>query len=193
MIVIKPNLAMTQTTDNENLIEKTSEYLNNIDTLTSKFIQIDQYGNSLTGILFIEKPGKMRIEYDEPEQILIVVDGYYLIYVDKEIDQATYIDIDDTPAKYLLDPNWSFGSDEVEIYHTIADGDLISIFARPSDKNSKEKIKFVFKDNPLELRQWEILDQKKTSITVTLYEVELNKDLKSDLFKYEEYDLFDKD
>ena len=52
---------------------------------------------------------------------------------------------------------------------------------------------FVFKDNPLELRQWEILDQKKKSITVTLYEVELNKDLKSNLFKYEEYDLFDKD
>ena len=61
----------------------------------------------------------MRIEYDKPLQILIVVDGFYLIYVDEEIDQATYMDIDDTPAKYLLDPNWSFGSEALDIYELL--------------------------------------------------------------------------
>ena len=161
--------------------------------MESKFIQIDQNGNSSSGVIFLQRPGKMRIEYNKPDQILIVVDGYYLIYVDEEIDQATYMDIDDTPAKYLIDPDWSFGSEAIEIYDANTDGDLINIYAKPYDKKSKERIKFIFKEKPLELRQWEIIDQKKNSITVTLYDVELNNELESKLFKYEEYDLFDKD
>ena len=161
--------------------------------MKSKFIQIDQNGNSSSGVIFLQRPGKMRIEYNKPDQILIVVDGYYLIYVDEEIDQATYMDINDTPAKYLVDPDWSFGSETIEIYDANTDGDLINIYAKPYDKKSKERIKFIFKEKPLELRQWEIIDQKKNSITVTLYDVELNNELESKLFKYEEYDLFDKD
>ncbi len=192
IIIVIPFLAKAQT-ENKDLIKKTSEYFNNIESLESKFIQIDQNGNSSSGVIFLQRPGKMRIEYNEPDQILIVVDGYYLIYVDKEIDQATYMDIDDTPAKYLIDPDWSFGSEAIEIYDANTDGDLINIYAKPYDKKSKERIKFIFKENPLELRQWEIVDQKRNSITVTLYDVELNNELESKLFKYEEYDLFDKD
>ena len=192
IIIVIPLLAKAQT-ENKDLIKKTSEYFNNIESLKSKFIQIDQNGNSSSGVIFLQRPGKMRIEYNEPDQILIVVDGYYLIYVDKEIDQATYMDIDDTPAKYLIDPDWSFGSEAIEIYDANTDGDLINIYAKPYDKKSKERIKFIFKENPLELRQWEIVDQKRNSITVTLYDVELNNELESKLFKYEEYELFDKD
>ena len=192
IIIVIPLLAKAQT-ENKDLIKKTSEYFNNIESLKSKFIQIDQNGNSSSGVIFLQRPGKMRIEYNKPDQILIVVDGYYLIYVDQEIDQATYMDINDTPAKYLVDPDWSFGSKAIEIYDANTDGDLINIYAKPYDKKSKERIKFIFKEKPLELRQWEIIDQKKNSITVTLYDVELNNELESKLFKYEEYDLFDKD
>ncbi len=192
IIIVIPLLAKAQT-ENKDLIKKTSEYFNNIESLKSKFIQIDQNGNSSSGVIFLQRPGKMRIEYNKPDQILIVVDGYYLIYVDEEIDQATYMDINDTPAKYLVDPDWSFGSETIEIYDANTDGDLINIYAKPYDKKSKERIKFIFKEKPLELRQWEIIDQKKNSITVTLYDVELNNELESKLFKYEEYDLFDKD
>ena len=67
------------------LINKTSNYLDNINSLKSKFVQVDQFGNSSSGNLYIKKPGKMRIEYDDQTKILIVVDGFYFIYVDLEI------------------------------------------------------------------------------------------------------------
>ena len=192
IIFIGTKESLSEMDNSTELINKTSNYLDNINSLKSKFVQVDQFGNSSSGNLYIKKPGKMRIEYDDPTKILIVVDGFYFIYVDLEIDQATYTDLNESPAKYLLDPKWSFKSNSVKIDNVTTNGDIIQIAIKPSNDSSEENLTFIFKDNPLELRQWKIVDSQNNSVTVTLYDIEVNKNIDLELFKYQDKSVFEK-
>ena len=49
-----------------------SAYLNGISTAKSDFTQINDDGSISTGTLYIRRPGRMRFEYDPPEQALVI-------------------------------------------------------------------------------------------------------------------------
>lgn len=42
------------------------------------------------------------MEYADPTSVLIVGDGNYIVYNDKDLDQVTHIDYDDIPASLIL-------------------------------------------------------------------------------------------
>ena len=46
--------------------EALSDYLNSLRTLQANFTQISGDSNLSTGILYIKRPGRVRFEYDEP-------------------------------------------------------------------------------------------------------------------------------
>ena len=70
-------------------LTKIENYLNNISTLEAGFVQMSSNGGSAEGKIYIEKPSKIRMEYTAPDQLLIVGNGEYIIYNDKELDQIT--------------------------------------------------------------------------------------------------------
>ena len=80
---------------NEDLFEimRIEQYLNEITTLKSSFIQISNNGERLDGELFISRPGRMRVQYEAPSPILLVANDSYLAYVDSELEEVSYIPI----------------------------------------------------------------------------------------------------
>ena len=87
---------------NDTSVKKVESYLNSIKTLRANFIQIASNGEKVEGRLYIEKPNKIRMEYNSPSDILIVGNGDYIVYYDKELDQITNIDYEDIPAALIL-------------------------------------------------------------------------------------------
>ena len=71
------------TQDDLDNISKIENFLNSITTLKSNFLQTASTGERSGGVLFLDRPGKMRVQYDEPSPILLVSDGSYVIYVEK--------------------------------------------------------------------------------------------------------------
>ena len=69
-------------------------YLNNIKTLHASFVQTASNGNTSEGKIYIAKPNKIRMEYNDPVNVSIVGDGNFIVYHDKELDQVTHIDYD---------------------------------------------------------------------------------------------------
>ena len=51
----------------------------------------------------------------------------------------------------------------------------------------------VFSEAPFELRQWRVKDAQSQEITVTLFETKTGLDLDSDLFQYDDEDVFEDD
>ena len=78
-------------------ITKIENYLNNLKSMEAKFVQISSNGGSTEGNLYIKKPNKIRMEYADPVSVLIVGNGDYIIYNDKELDQVSHIDYEDIP------------------------------------------------------------------------------------------------
>ena len=49
-----------------------SNYFNRLNTFQANFRQFADDGSVAYGILFIKKPGRLRIDYDKPEDLLIL-------------------------------------------------------------------------------------------------------------------------
>ena len=179
--------------DDTAFLEQAAAYLNDIDTLQARFLQIDGRGGVAEGDLYIDRPGKMRLAYDPPTPILIVADGYYVIYVDLELGEPSYLDIDDTPAAFLLQPEWSFADEDVSVKSVERYPGVVEVTAARADDITAGELTFVFSEQPLELRQWRVRDAQSQEVTVTLFETRTGLSLDSALFQYEEDDVFDDD
>lgn len=185
--------AAAPTPDDTPLLEEAAAYLNDIETLQARFLQVDGRGGVAEGDLFIDRPGKMRLAYDPPTPILIVADGYYVIYVDLELGEPSYLDIDDTPAAFLLNPEWSFVDESVTVKDIVRQPGVVEITATQANDPLGGELTFVFSEGPFELRQWRVKDAQSQEVTVTLFETQTGIELESDLFRYEDQDVFDDD
>lgn len=186
-------MAQAQADNDTAVLEQAAAYLNSIDTLQARFLQIDGRGGVAEGDLFIDRPGKMRLAYDPPTPVLIIADGYYVIYVDLELGEPSYLDIDDTPAAFLLDPEWSFTDDTVEVKSIVRQPGVVEITATQTRDVSAGELTFVFSERPFELRQWRVKDAQSQEITVTLFETRTGISLAPALFKFEDEDVFEDD
>src|SRR5690554_6153799 len=77
-------------------VQRIEAYLNSIGSMRARFLQVDSSGGNVQGTLYILRPGRLRFEYDAPSPILIVADGTWVHYHDKELDQTTRALISDT-------------------------------------------------------------------------------------------------
>src|SRR5437588_3640266 len=54
---------------------KVSSYLSSLQTLVGNFVQVGPDGSKTKGDFYIQKPGKVRFEYEPPNPIDIIADG----------------------------------------------------------------------------------------------------------------------
>ena len=162
-------------------IKRIERYLNDITTLKSSFIQISSNGERLDGELFINRPGRLRVQYEPSSPILLVANGSTLTYVDWELEEISYIPISETPLRALISPR-------IELDKFFKLGELerglgtLSITLYNLDDESAGSFKMLFADRPLQLKQWFLKDATGTSIKISLLDVERDVDLNKDLF-----------
>ncbi len=124
-------------------------FLRGLRTLHAGFTQTlyDERGKTLevsSGLLDLQRPGHFRWEYKEPYQQLIVADGKSIWVYDKDLDQVTIKNFDDstqnTPALLLSSerpltdlftvealPNSPAGERQVELLPKAADAQFASM------------------------------------------------------------------
>lgn len=165
-------------------IAKIEDYLNNIKTLRASFVQTASNGNTSEGKLYIAKPNKLRMEYNPPISVLIVGDGNYIIYNDKELDQVTHIDYDDIPASLILANDVKIDGKKIKVTDFYKDSGTTEIVLEYKEKDGVGPITLVFSNTPFELKQWKVVDPQSVEITVSLYNAETDAALDSSLFKF---------
>ena len=143
------------------------DYLNNIHTMTSHFQQIASDGSDTSGTVWIERPGRMRLEYDPPSPILIVADGRGVYYWDNKLEQLSQIGLEDTPAWFLLRPDIKVTGD-VTVTRFQRDPGVLQLTMVESDRPEMGSVTLTLADKPLELRQWTVIDAQSRPVTVSL-------------------------
>ncbi len=166
-------------------VEKAENYLNGIKTLQARFLQVNPDGGTLEGDLYIARPGKMRLVYDPPTPMLMVADGVFLIYVDTEMNDASHIDLDDTPAGLLLKDNLSFSDPGVKLDGVRIGAGTTEITTSMANDTAAGTLTLVFSDAPFELRQWRVVDAQNKEVTVTIFDAKRGVKLDNALFRYD--------
>jgi outer membrane lipoprotein-sorting protein len=177
-----PALAFTET--ELAAVKRAETYLNQLGNLEARFLQVNPDGGAVEGDLYVARPGRMRIQYDPPTPMLVVADGVWLIYVDKEVNEASYLGLDETPAGLLLKKDLSFTAPGVALKGVTLGPGTVEITAAQKKSEAQGRVTFVFSEAPFELRQWRVLDAQNKEVTVTLFDAKTGGELAKNLFEY---------
>ena len=164
-------------------LKRVGDYLERLSTLKSRFLQTSSNGNVASGKLFISRPGKLRFEYDPPAPILIISDGIFLIYIDKDLDQVTHVFLKSTPVNFLVRKDIRMDGDITVTKITRSPG-LIRLTIRDTDEPEKGSMTLIFADKPLALRKWTVIDAQNIRTNVMLAGVETGMRLDPRLFRH---------
>lgn len=164
-------------------VKRIHAYLNSLSTLSSRFIQASSRGAIAQGSVFISRPGKMRFEYDPPSPILMIADGFWLIYRDNELEQTSQYPLSKTPLAILVSEVENL-EDLVIIDEVDRSGGLIRLSVRQKSDPDMGQVILTFSDQPLSLRQWIIVDAQGTEVKVALLNPQYGAPLDPGLFHY---------
>ena len=164
------------------------QHLNTSRTVRARILQVASDGSYAEGMLHIQRPGRMRLEYDPPNPTMIIADGINLIYVDRELEHATTVLLQLTPAELILREDLSLSSEDLLVTGFSRSPGVIRISLVHAKDPLEGRIMMVFSDKPLELRKWIVTDAQGIKTTVSLLGPEFGIKLDPDLFYFEMHD-----
>ncbi len=168
----------------QSLLTQAQNYLNSLTALTANFLQVAADGSTRTGKAWIQRPGKMRFEYDPPDPQLLVAGFGLLVYHDPQLDQTTNIPLSATPLGILL-ANQVVLSGDVTVTNIERDPGENQITLIRTGKANEGSLTLVFGTAPLELRQWIVTDAQQKQTRVSLYDVTPGGPFPDSLFTYQ--------
>jgi hypothetical protein len=107
-VAAAPPPAAALTPQDQVELQKIARYLDGIHTATAKFEQAAGNGGEATGYLWMSRPGRMRFQYDPPNELLLLADSFYVYSWDPDLKQMTKVGLKSTPAWFLLRQPISF-------------------------------------------------------------------------------------
>jgi outer membrane lipoprotein-sorting protein len=150
-------------------VQRAEAYLNGLTTLRARFLQVAQNGATAQGTAWIFRPGRMRFDYDPPEPTLLVASGGQVMLYDRELRQPSTVPASSTPLGILLRPEIRLSGD-ITVTATGRQGGFLAVTMHRTGQRAEGQLTLVFQDNPMQLRQWSVLDAQGRETRVTLYE-----------------------
>jgi outer membrane lipoprotein-sorting protein len=174
---------MALTAQDQADIARIEAYLNGLHTLKARFLQVAPDGGTSGGIAWMERPGRMRFQYDKPSPLLLVAGHGLLVYYDRELRQTSNIPLGATPLGLLLQDNLKLSGD-VTVTGIERQPGQIQITLVRTRSPGDGSLTLVFADNPLALRQWVVMDSRQQETQVSLFNVELGGTFNPDMFTF---------
>ncbi len=163
-------------------LNKLSAYLNKFTTAQGGFTQINNDGTISTGTIFIKRPGRVRFEYNPPDKSLVMAGGGQVAIFDGKSNQGPeQYPLKRTPLNLILQKNVNLASAKMVVAHT-SDGKSTTVVAQDPKHPEYGQIRLLFTSNPIELRQWVIVDGSGGETTLILNEMTKGMPLRSTLF-----------
>jgi outer membrane lipoprotein-sorting protein len=166
-------------------LARISNYLNGVKTLEGNFVQIGHDGELSEGLFYLRRPGRIRFEYRPPNPTLVVADGVWVGVYDTQLNTLDRIPLRSTPLHILLRKKVNLAKEGTIQSIERAPG-LMRVKAIDPDEPDQGSITMVFAENPLELRQWIVVDPQGLTTTVALSEMRSNVKLDPNLFFIED-------
>lgn len=147
--------------------------LNAIQSLKADFVQRAPDGIVTEGVLYLERPGKLRFDYGKDAPFLVVSNGSLLTFVDYEVKQVSRWPIEKTPLGILVDDEIKFDS-KIEVPDIIRFAGLVKVPVIDPKRQEYGYIILIFEESTMELRAWESVDAQGYTTRVALINPEYN-------------------
>ncbi|EIM75198.1 outer membrane lipoprotein carrier protein LolA [Nitratireductor aquibiodomus RA22] len=161
--------------------DQIAAHFSSVRTMMGEFVQFGPRGEQTGGKFYIERPGKIRFDYEEPSGFRVTSDGSSVVIMNKKLNTADLYPLSKTPLKLLLDERIDLSGDKVQTVRE--DNDLTTI--KMSDKSvfGNSTITMMFDTNSYDLRQWTITDAQGKDTTVMIFNVQQGVTFDPSVFK----------
>ncbi len=162
------------------------EYLYNLNSLEADFLQVSSDGSIKEGKIFLSLPGKLRISYNNPDNLLITSNGFWLTVQDKKLKQTNNFPLNQTPLNLFLNKELNFDEDKFKIKFEKISG-IIALTFSNNEKLNSSIFKLIFTTSPLNLKKWVIIDEFDNETSVLLQNLVTGKKYSHVLFFPEDF------
>jgi outer membrane lipoprotein-sorting protein len=167
------------------LIARVSVYLTSVQVLTGNFVQIGPDGRRSTGHLFIQKPGKVRFEYDPPSPIDIIADGTQVVVRDRQLATQDLYPLSQTPLRFLLADKIDLLQD-TNVVGVTADDTYVSIMIEEKQAFvGTNRLLMMFDSKDFKLKQWTITDVQGFDTTIAISNLDTSRRPDPNLFRFD--------
>ena len=161
--------------------QKLADHFSSVKTMTGEFIQFGPNGEQTGGKFFIDRPGKLRFNYEEPSSVRVIADGKAVVIGNRKLRTWDLYPLNKTPLKLLLAERIDLSQDMVRSVKE--DPDLITIVLGNKTIFGDSTISLMFDPESYELRQWTIRDAQGKDTSVMIFNVQTGVRFASNVFK----------
>jgi len=164
------------------LLTRVSTYLSGVQTMVGNFVQIGPDGGRTEGTFYIQKPGKVRFEYNPPSPIDVVADGSSVVVRDRNLDTQQLWPLSETPLRYLLADKIDLMRD-TKVVSVSADDKFITVVVEEKQVMvGTTRLMIMFDAKNATLKQWTVTDPQSLDTTVAVYNLDVTKKPDPNLF-----------
>jgi outer membrane lipoprotein-sorting protein len=155
-----------------NSLERVTKFFNSTATLVGKFHQIGPDGSKTEGVFYMQRPGRVRFQYEEPSPIELVSDGSSIAVRNRTLATQDIYPLSQTPLRFLL-------ADKIDL---LRDSNITSVFQddlfvtivieEKSQIAGTHRLRMLFGAKDNQLKQWTITDPQGFDTTVSVYDLD---------------------
>ncbi|MGQ3674760.1 outer-membrane lipoprotein carrier protein LolA [Xanthobacter sp. TB0139] len=83
-------------------VQRINDYYNSVQSMTGTFTQVDPDGTRRTGDFYMQKPGRVRFQYDAPSPMELISNGQSVAVRDRNLNTQDITPLSQTPLRFLL-------------------------------------------------------------------------------------------
>ncbi len=163
-------------------VEEIRSYLKDLNNITADFVQRDSYGNKQYGKLYMSRPGKMRWDYQTPQELTVIINGLKVYYYDKQLDQASQY-VGDKGLVNLIADEDIFNSTEVSFVGINAHEKLLE--ANFKSNKTSDEFSFIFATNPLHLLGCAVKKKSGDNLWIKFKNLAVHNEVDPSIFKFQ--------
>ena len=167
--------------ENKSVTSQIEKFFDNLITLEANFIQVSPSGNISNGKIYLDLPGKLRIDYENPNNLLITCKGFWIVIQDREAKTTNNIPVKSSPFAILLENKSFLENQNIKTEYSIKAG-IVSLKIKSQNNDKQESLILEFTENPFSLKKWVIQDSLGENTTVLIQNAKYNNELSYLLF-----------
>ncbi len=165
-------------------VRKAELYLKSLKTAKARFLQTTSSGPQLTGDFYLNRPGRLRFEYDAPLNDYIVADGTFIYFYDGDINEQSNAPIGHTLADFILRSDIRLTDDDLKIERIMHVDNLVQITLMQTNDIDSGSITLGFEKEPFRLKKWRVVDAMGATTEIELFDIQTGMDLPKSLFAF---------
>ena len=181
MLLIFSNSVVLSDDKNVLLKKKIESFFNNLSTMEGEFIQVSPSGVISNGKIYFDLPGKIRLDYNKPNNLLITCKGFWLVIQDRISHSSNNIPIQQTPFGIFLDKEINFDNKKIILKLKKKLG-VVTLKLQLAENIQAGQLTLEFSENPFILKKWIIKDMIGDETTVLIQNTKFGHKLSYILF-----------